>query len=669
MSVEKIKKEIERLKEEIRRADYQYYVLSEPEISDKEYDTLMKRLEGLEKKYPQLVTADSPTQRVSGGLVEGFATVKHKEKMLSLDNTYSIEELKMWQDKIRRMLKKDASIDYMVEPKIDGVSCALTYEKGILTLGATRGDGQTGEDVTANIKTIKAIPLRLRGDKLPDILEIRGEVCIEKKDFISLNEQRVKDGEAPFANPRNAASGSLKLLDPESVSNRNLKCILHSFGWVKGFEFKTQNGFLEAIKKWGLRTDTHSKLCKGLEEAIDYCMKWQEKRESLPYEVDGMVVKVNSIDLQKELGSTLKSPRWAVAYKFPAHQATTKVKKIDVGVGRTGIITPVALLEPVECGGVTISRTTLHNFDEVERLGIREGDTVLIERAGEVIPKVVKVVTTKRTGKEKKVKLPSKCPVCGAEVAKEKEEEVYWYCINPDCPAQLKRSLIHFASRSALDIEGMGQSLVEELVNRGMVKSIADIYGLTKEKLLKLPLFKEKKADNVISAIEKSKKSSLGRFLYGLGIKHVGEKAASLLADRFKNIDSFFKLKKEDLEAIPEIGPVMAESIVKFFSSSKTAKLISHLKSKGCSMQERVRVKIKTKISGKIFIFTGELLGFTRSQAQKTVEEQGAKSVSSISKNIDFVVAGQNPGSKYDKAKRLGLNIIDERQFRKLIEK
>ena len=613
MSIEKAKKEIEKLKEQIRRADYQYYVLSEPEISDKEYDDLMKKLEALEKEHPKLITSDSPTQRVSGGLVEGFATVKHREKMLSLDNTYSIEELKSWQDKIKRMLKRDVAIDYMVEPKIDGVSCALTYEKGRLILGATRGDGQTGEDVTANIKTIKAIPLRLRGDKLPDVLEIRGEVCIEKKDFTSLNEQRVRNGEAPFANPRNAASGSLKLLDPAIVINRNLKCILHSFGWVKGFEFKAQDEFLSTIKKWGLRTDIHSKLCKDLDEVIDYCMKWQDKRDSLPYEVDGMVVKVNSIDLQKELGATLKSPRWAVAYKFPAHQATTKVKRIDFGVGRTGIITPVALLEPVECGGVTISRTTLHNFDEVKRLGIREGDTVLIERAGEVIPKVVKVITSKRTGKEKNIKLPLKCPVCGGEVAKEKEEEVYWYCINPDCPAQLKRSLLHFASRSALDIEGMGESLVEELVNRGVVKSIADIYNLTKEKLLTLPLFKEKKANNVISAIEKSKASSLSRFLYGLGIKHVVEKAASLLADKFKDIDSFFKLKKQELEAIPEIGPIMAESIVNFFSSSRASKLIAHLKSRGCVLKEKPKAKKKTKITDKVFIFTGELSLFTRS--------------------------------------------------------
>lgn len=668
MSIEKEKKEVNSLREQIRRADYQYYVLSEPEISDKEYDTLIDKLKKLEKQYPQLIRPDSPTQRVSGGLLEGFPTVKHKVKMLSLDNTYSIDELKDWEQKIKRMLKRDVKIDYVVEPKIDGVSCSLAYENGTLTIGSTRGDGQTGEEITANIKTIKSIPLKLSGD-VPSLLEVRGEIYIDKKDFEQLNKDRIKENEASFANPRNAASGSLKLLDPSVVARRNLNCYVHSFGWVKGYEFKMHSKFLEMIKSWGLRTDPHSKLCKDLKEAIDYCLHWQDKREKFSYEVDGMVVKVNSLNLQKELGSTLKSPRWAVAYKFPAHQATTKVKKIDFGVGRTGIITPVALLEPVECGGVTISRATLHNFDEVRRLGIKEGDTILIERAGEVIPKVVKVITTKRTGKEKKISIPKKCPVCGGQVTKEKEDEVYWYCIDPDCPAQLKRSLMHFASRKALDIEGMGESLVDELVDRGLVKSISDIYSLSNEKLLKLPLFKEKKANNVILAIQESKTSSLSRFLYGLGIKHVGEKAAFVLADRFKNIDAFFKLKKEDLEEIAEIGPIMAESVIKFFSSPKTKILIDRLSKSGCIMREEKRQLKKTPLSGKVFIFTGELSSFTRSQAQRVVQDKGGQWTSAISKNIDFVVAGQNPGSKYDKAKKIGLNIIDEAEFKKLIGK
>jgi len=668
MSVEKVKKEIEKLKEEIRRADYRYYVLSEPEISDKEYDDLVRKLQKLEKQYPQLITPDSPTQRVSGAVVEGFPTVKHKIKMLSLDNSYSIDELKEWEGKVKRMLRKDVSLDYMVEPKIDGVSCSLTYEKGIFTIGATRGDGQTGEEITTNIKTVKSVPLKLQGD-CPEAIEVRGEIYIEKKDFIKLNKQREKEGEPVFANPRNAASGSLKLLDPSIVSKRNLNCCVHSFGWVKGYSFKTHRAFLEKIKSWGLRTDLNSKWCKNLKEVIDYCLEWQEKRETFGYEVDGMVVKVNSLALQKELGATLKSPRWAIAYKFPAHQATTKVKKIDFGVGRTGIITPVALLVPVECGGVTISRTTLHNFDEVKRLGIKEGDTVLIERAGEVIPKVVKVITTKRTGKEKAVKIPAKCPVCGGEVAKEKEEEVYWYCINPDCSAQLKRSLLHFASRSAMDIEGMGESAVEELVDRGMVRSLCDIYSLKKVDFLKLPLFKEKKANNLVRALEESKARPLSRFLYGLGIRQVGEKAAGMLADKFKNINAFFKLKEADLEAIGEIGPIMAASIAAFFSSAKTKKLIQRFKNAGLSMTQAARAVKESKISGKVFMFTGELDEFSRNQARRLVEELGGKWVSSVSKSVDFVVVGKNPGSKYNKAKQLGLKLIDEKAFGQLIKK
>ncbi|UCC95944.1 MAG: NAD-dependent DNA ligase LigA [Candidatus Omnitrophota bacterium] len=669
MSLEKVKKEIESLRELIRRADYQYYILSEPEISDKDYDDLVKKLKSLEGKYPQFIVPDSPTQRVSGGIVDGFSTVRHKVKMLSLDNTYSIAELKEWEEKIKRMLKRKVDLDYMAEPKIDGVSCSLTYEKGILRIGSTRGDGQVGEDVTTNIKTIRSIPLHLRGLNLPEIIEVRGEVYMKKTDFEKINQERTKAREAPFANPRNATSGSLKLLDSSLVAKRSLECLIHSFGLAKNYSFKTHKQFLEKVKLWGLPTDSHSKWCKGLKEVIDYCLYWEQRRDSFQYEVDGVVVKVNALVLQDELGTTLKSPRWMVAYKFPAHQATTKVERIDFGVGRTGIITPVAILKPVECGGVTISRTTLHNFDEVRRLDVHEGDTVLIERAGEVIPKVVKVITSKRSGKEKAVRIPSRCPVCKSAVAKEKEEEVYWYCTNIDCPAQLKRSLIHFASRGAMDIEGMGESVIEELVNRKVIKSVVDIYVLTKNDFLKLPLFKEKKANNIIAAIEKSKDRSLARFLYGLGIKHVGEKAASLLAERFKNIRYFFQLKKIDLEGIPEIGPIMASSIVKFFSASKAKKMIEEFKKAGVNLTRKSTVVKKGKISGKTFIFTGELKGLTRSQAQRLVEENGGRWVSSMSKSIDFVVVGENPGSKYAKAKKLELKIIDEAAFKDLIKR
>jgi DNA ligase (NAD+) len=436
---------------------------------------------------------------------------------------------------------------------------------------------------------------------------------------------------------------------------------------VKGREFKNHQDFLESAKSWGLRTNPHNKYCRDLAETIDYCQQWQNKRDKLEYEIDGMVIKVNSYSLRGQLGYTLKSPRWAIAYKFPAHQATTVIEKIEFSVGRTGIITPVATLKPVECAGVTISHSTLHNFDEIERLDVREGDTVLIERAGEVIPKIIKVITSKRSGQERKIKIPKHCPVCKGEVSKEKEEEVFWYCINPNCPAQLKRSLLHFASRGAMDIEGMGESLVEELVDKGLVKNLADVYKLKKEDFLKLPLFAEKKANNLLMAIEASRKRTLSRLLYSLGIKHIGEKAASILADRFRNIDELFGLTQEKLEAIPEMGPIMAASVIKFFAAAQTKKLIAELKKLGVNTTQEEKIVKKSPITGKTFIFTGELEGLSRNQAQKAVEVLGGKWVSAISKSIDFVVVGKEPGSKYDKAKTLGLHIIEEEEFKKLI--
>lgn len=667
MELEKIKKDIEELREKIRYHEWRYYVLSDPEISDKEYDDLLKHLSDLEKQYPQLSSIDSPTQRVGGGLVSDFPTIAHKVKMTSLDNTYSVDELKDWEDRIKRVLKKDISIEYFTELKIDGVSCSLVYKKGILTTAATRGDGVMGEDVTANIKTIKTIPLKLRGVGYPNDLEVRGEIYLEKSNFDNFNKIRLKNNELLFANPRNAASGSLKLLDPREVSRRGLKCFIHSFGWVDKYSFNDHEQFFDKVKQWGLRVNSNNKLCKNLEEVIGYCKFWQDKRDSLDYEIDGVVVKVNNYKLREELGETLKSPRWAVAYKFPAHQATTQVENIELGVGRTGIITPVAILKPVECAGVTISRATLHNFDEIGRLDIRIGDTILIERAGEVIPKVIKVITSKRSGKEKIIKIPKNCPVCHSNAAKLSEAEVYWYCLNPDCPAQLKRSLLHFVSRQAMDIDGMGESAIEDLVNRGLVKSLTDIYKITKGDLLTLPLFKDKKADNLLAAIEKSKASPLFRFLYGLGIKHVGEKAAMVLAEKFTNINTFFSLKEEDLEKIYEIGPVMATSVVNFFSSIKIKKMISEFKHLGLNLIESKKVVIQSAISGKSFIFTGELSSFSRSEAQKKIEQLGGRFVSSISRDVDYVVVGQNPGSKYKKAVKLKLHIIDEEEFKKLI--
>lgn len=680
--LDKIKCQLEDLRKSIHQADYRYYVLSDPEVSDEEYDNLFKKLKKIEVQYPQLITSDSPTQRVYDGHLKGFSAIKHKSRMLSLDNTYSIEELRSWEVKIKRILKKDVDIDYIVELKMDGVSAALTYKDGIFLAGGTRGDGEVGEDVSVNLKTIRTVPLKLIGKNQPKLLEVRGEIYIDKNIFLKLNARRQNAGESIFVNPRNAASGALKLLDPLQVSRRNLKCFIHSFGVCQDYVFSSQKEFLDQAAKWGFYLNPYNKYCKNLEEVISYCQHWQECRQALNYEVDGVVVKVNSFVLQKVLGATNKSPRWAVAYKFPAHQATTKVVAVDFGVGRTGIITPVATLKPVQCGGVTISRATLHNFDEVKRLGIKQGDTILIERAGEVIPKIIKVIVSKRTGREKEIKLPLYCPVCKGSVTKENDEEVYpirsiscndkkdnisngvyWYCLNPDCPAQLKRSLLHFASRGAMDIEGLGKSAVEELVNRNLVKHISDIYNLKQENFLKLPLFKKKRADNLLNALEKSKHRPLWRFLFGLGIRHVGQKCAMVLAKRFKQIEKFSDLTVSDLEEIPEIGPIVASSIVSFFCSLKTKTLINEFKRINLNLSQGESAAKKGRLKGKTFVFTGQLIGFSRNQAKEVVERLGANWASVVSKNTDFVVAGSATGAKYKRAKQLGILILTEKDF------
>jgi DNA ligase (NAD+) len=661
----KVKKEIEKLRQEIRHHDYLYYILSQPIISDKEYDNLMQRLKTLEDKYPQFRSFDSPTVRVSGVILEGFSTVKHKQKMLSLDNTYSFEELTDWAERVHKGLGSGEKVEYVVEHKIDGVSANITYEKGRLIIGATRGDGETGEDITQNIKTIRAIPLVLLDKDIPDFIEIRGEVYMERKDFEALNKEREKSGEVLFANPRNAASGSLKLLDTSIVGKRRLNFFGHSLGEYEGIGLNSHWEFLEKLKEWGMRTNPYSKLCKNLEEVIDYCKEWQEKRDSLTYDIDGMVIKVNNLNQHKKLGFTLKSPRWAVAYKFPARQATTTVLKISVNVGRTGVITPVAKLKPVECAGVTISHATLHNFDEIKRLGIKEGDRVLIERAGDVIPKVVKVTESK--GK-RQFAIPKTCPVCGGKVVKEKEEEVAYRCINPSCPAQLERGLLHFASRLAMDIEGMGESVVSQLVKLKLVKNFSDIYKLRYEDLARLELFKDKKINNLLLAIQRSKSRALSRLIYALGIRHVGEKAAYVLAKEFKTMDNLLAAKLEDFDKIYEVGPVMAESIVDYFSQSSTRKMIEGLRKTGLNFKEEIAEVKATPLSGKTIVFTGELKEFTRSKAEEEARRLGGNPSSSVSKNTDFVVAGENPGSKYERAKKLGVKIIDEKTFREMLK-
>ncbi|MDD4909873.1 MAG: NAD-dependent DNA ligase LigA [Candidatus Omnitrophica bacterium] len=660
-----VKKEIEQLRRKIDHHNHRYYGLNQPEISDNEYDQLTRRLRELEAAHPGLVTPDSPTQRVGAEVQKGFRAVKHRQKMLSLDNTYSFEEIREWDARVKKNLPPRENVEYVVELKIDGVSANLTYTKGVFTLGATRGDGETGEDVTMNLKTVRAIPLRLEAQAPPALIEIRGEVYLDFSDFKDINKERRRNNEELFVNPRNAAAGSLKLLDSGITAKRNLNFFAHSLGERKGVAFDTHWDFLQAAKKWGMRVNPNIKLCKNIEEVIDHCGDWEKRKEGLDYQIDGMVIKVNSLNQQSRLGHTLKSPRWAVAYKFAAQQATTVIEEVFMSVGRTGTITPVAILKPVECGGVTISRATLHNFDEIKRLGVKEGDRVLIERAGDVIPKVVKVVEHKGRGQ---ARIPRACPVCGAEVLKEKEEDVAYRCINPSCPAQLEESLTHFASRQAMDIEGMGEAVVSQLVEKKIVRDAADIYFLKKEDLLKLELFKEKKADNLIKAIENSKARELSRLIYALGIRHVGEKAAFVLAKHFRDMDSLMKAGTKEFDNIYEVGSVMAESIKRFFEQRGTAELIRKFKEAGVNLKEKGAVKSGSKLTGMTVVFTGELKHYARHEAERIVRELGGSASSSVSGNTDILVAGSNPASKYDKARKLGVKIIDEKEFERMIK-
>jgi len=660
-----IKKAIESLREEIRRHDYLYFILSQPKVSDQEYDLLLSKLKKLEDEFPEFKSDDSPTVRVSGGILEGFKTVMHKEKMLSLENTYSIKELKEWDARVLKGLGGNKKLEYVVELKIDGVSASLSYKQGKFITGATRGDGERGEDVTQNLKAIRAIPLRLSGRDIPEFIEIRGEVYMDRVDFIKLNEEREDEGEVVFANPRNAASGSLKLLDSGLTYKRRLNFFAHSLGKIKGQEIKSHWDFLSLLKKWGIRGNAHSKLCGNLDEVIEYCNFWEKEREKLTYDIDGIVVKVNDIWQEEALGATLKSPRWAIAYKFPARQATTEVLKINVNVGRTGVITPTAELKPVECAGVVISNATLHNFDEVKRLNIKVGDRVLIERAGEVIPKVVKVVESK--GKQE-FKIPINCPACLGRVVKEKEEDVAYRCINPSCPAQLERGIFHFASRGAMDIEGLGESAIAQLVKLKLVKNFADIYKLRRADLERLDLFKDKKIDNLLAAIEKSKARPLSRLIYGLGIRHTGEKAAFVLAKNFNSLDNLLKAKKEELENIYEVGPVIAQSVVDYFSLGQTKEMIKGLKEAGLNFEGIALPVKKTAFSGKSVVFTGELKDYSRLQAEELVRNLGGNPSSTVSKSTDFLVAGAKPGSKFEKAKKLNVMIIDEKKFKEMIK-
>lgn len=662
-----IKKRIESLRDTIRHHEHRYYVLDNPAIADAEYDALLKQLQDLETQHPELITPDSPTRRVGGAVSSAFAPARHGVPMLSLDNTYSEEEIRDWAGRVTKVLGAGA-IPMIVEPKIDGVSANLKYDHGVLTVAATRGDGETGEDVTANIRTIRSIPLRLRGQRIPAFFEVRGEIYIDKKDFSALNERLLEQGEEPFANPRNAAAGSLRQKNPAVTARRPLKFFVHSFGTVEGVTFKTHRAFLDFCAEAGLRHPDIVRPCNSIEEVIAYQREQESDRDALRYEVDGIVVKVDELDQQRILGFTARSPRWAVAYKFAARQATTVLNDIRVQVGRTGVITPVADLAPVELSGVTISRATLHNFDEIKRLDVRLRDTVLVERAGDVIPKVVKVVDPARHGRSAPFVPPAHCPACGTPVVREKEEEVALRCINPSCPAQLEQRILHFARREAMDIEGLGDAAVAQLVANGRVKTIADLYTLTEDDFRALELFKDRKARNLRAAIEKSKERPLSRLLFGLGIRHVGEKAALVLAERFHTLDALMRADIDALQSINEIGPVMAEAVHNFFRQPAATALIHVLSSHGLRMDEPERAAGPTPLAGKTFVLTGELSSMTRTEAEAKIRALGGSPSSSVSKKTNYLVAGAAPGSKYKKAVTLGVAILTEQDFTRLLD-
>lgn len=666
MVEEKIKKRVKELREEIRKHEYKYYVLDNPEISDYEYDQLMKQLEELEEKYPELQTEDSPTQRVGGEPRDEFKRVEHSTQVLSLDNAFGKEELKDFDDRIKRNLSTD-NYEYIVEHKIDGLSAILRYEDSTLDIGATRGNGLVGEDVTHNLKTINSIPLKLRKDNID--LQLRGEVFIKKEDFKELNKKREEEEKNLFANPRNAAAGSIRQLDPKVAAERPLSFIAYDLVEFEDSqkEISSHLQALEFLKELGFNVNWYQK-CNNIKEVIKICEKWVDKREEIDFEIDGMVIKINQLSLREKLGSTSKNPRWAIAYKFPAQQKTTKVKDIEVTVGRTGALTPNAVLEPVFLDGSTVSRATLHNEDEVKRKDVRINDTVLVQKAGDVIPEVVKVIKEKRTGNEVEFEMPDKCPVCGEEVYRE-EDEAVTRCTNISCPAQRKESILHFVSRDAMDIDGVGPSLVNQLLNNDLIEDYADLYYLKKEDLIELERMAEKSSENVIEAIETSKDRELNRLIYALGIRHVGSNASRILAENYHSIEKIKSAEKEELVKINEIGPVMAESIVNFFKSEHNLNVLKKLKDANLKMEKTEFEEERPQyLKEKSFVFTGALDSYTRKEASNLVRKYGGEVKSSVSSKTSYLVVGDNPGSKYEQAQELNVEILDENEFVELLE-
>lgn len=659
---EHMEKEIEDLREKLHHHEYLYYVLDRPDISDAEYDRLMRRLQELEDAHPDLITPDSPTQRVGGKAREGFVKVRHSSPMLSLDNALNPEEMRAFDQRVRDLLK-DEPYEYVAELKLDGLSMAVHYEHGKMTRAITRGDGREGEDVTENARTIRSLPLRVKS-KLP-AFEVRGEALMTLRAFERLNAKQIEQELPPFANPRNAAAGSLRALDPSLTASRQLEYFTY-FLLVDGkFCYPSHWESLEELDRLGFKVNPYRKKCAGLDDVLDYYNHWESKRESLAYEIDGIVLKIDSIRQQEKLGWTAKAPRWAIAFKFPAHQEQTVLENIEVQVGRTGALTPVAHLKAVKIAGVTVTRATLHNEDEIARLGVEIGDTVLVERSGDVIPKVVRVVT--QGDPRHPFKMPKHCPVCGGEIVRE-EGEAASRCINTNCPARLKESVRHFAARGVMDIDGMGDALVEQVVNRGIVRSVADIYDLTLDQLLALDRMGEKSAEKILRNIDASRRQPLPRVLNGLGIPFVGERTAQILADTFGSLDAIAEADEEKLQEAEEVGPKVSESIRQFFHERRNRELVERLRKAGLTFEHTIQKKAGGPLAGKVFVLTGTLGNLTREDAKARIENAGGKVTGSVSKKTDYVVAGADAGSKLDKANSLGVRVIDESELLGLLQ-
>jgi DNA ligase (NAD+) len=664
---DKLRKRAEELRQEINYHNYRYYVLDEPVVSDAQYDKLLRELQQLESEHPELITPDSPTRRVGAAPLSEFGEVRHKIPMISMDNAFDDVEAREWDQRVRKGLEIEGDVAYTAEPKFDGTSVSLRYENGVLMQAGTRGDGSTGEDVTANVRTIKTVPLHLQGKDWPKVVEVRGEVVIPKKDFERLNAEQLKQGAKIFANPRNAAAGSLRQLDPRVTAARPLSFFPWGLGETSEPVARHYSEVSKHLKDWGFRVTEFLRMVKGVDGCLEYHQQILGKRDKLPFEIDGVVYKVDDLRARDQLGYTARAPRWAIAHKFPAHEENTVVEDIMASVGRTGVITPVAVLKPVQVSGVTVTHATLHNQDEVERKDVRIGDTVIVRRAGDVIPEVVGVIKEKRPRGARKWHTPDKCPVCGSQVIREEEEAAHRCMGGLVCSAQRMGAILHFASRHAMDIEGLGDKLVQQLVDKDMVKTVADIYRLKKEELADLERMAEKSAQNLLEQIEKSKDTTLARFLHALGIPQVGEATAQLLADQFGSIDEIMDADRETLEQIHGIGPAMAEDISSFFHEKHNRGVIRDLLKAGIRWPKPTRAKKSSALAGKTFVLTGGLSTMTRDEAKRRLQELGAKIAGSVSKKTDYVIVGEEPGSKADKAKELGVTMLEEKEFLKLL--